>query len=135
MVKILKKIILILLVLFVLLAGYLFIGKSKPAEKVEWGISFSKKATNGLELDWKEVFLAILNDLKVKKFRLIAYWDEIEKQEGKYDFTDLDWQVSEIEKRGGEIILAVGRRLPAGQSVLSRTGLRNFQKKRNRKKF
>jgi len=135
MVKILKKIILILLVLFVLLAGYLFIGKSKPAEKVEWGISFSKKATNGLELDWKEVFLAILNDLKVKKFRLIAYWDEIEKQEGKYDFTDLDWQVSEIEKRGGEIILAVGRRLPRWPECFEPDWVKKFPEKEKQEKI
>jgi hypothetical protein len=110
--KIFRTIILIIIIFILGVAGYLFVGKSKPVERAEWGVSFSKKATDGLGLEWKEVFLAILDDLKVKKFRLIAYWDEIEKEEGKYDFTDLDWQVSEIEKRGGEIILAVGRRLP-----------------------
>lgn len=60
----------------------------------------------------KKTFLAILDDLKVKKIRLIAYWDEIEQEEDVYNFNDLDWQINEVEKRQGEIILAVGRRMP-----------------------
>ena len=112
MVKFLKKILLILLVLFVLLIGYLFIGKAKPAEKIEWGATFSKRTANDYGLDWQKTFLDVLDDLKVKKIRLIAYWDEVEKTEGKFDFQDLDWQVDKVSKRGAEIILAVGRRLP-----------------------
>ncbi|MFZ5559588.1 MAG: hypothetical protein ACOZAL_02235 [Patescibacteria group bacterium] len=112
MVKILKKILLLLLALFILLAVYLFVGKSKPVEKVEWGVSFSKRYALELGLDWQKVFSDILEDLKVKKIRLIAYWDEIEFEKGRYNFDDLDWQIDEIEKRKGEIIFAVGRRMP-----------------------
>lgn len=110
--KVLKIIILIIILIIIVLFLYFFIGKAKPAEKVEWGVTFSKKAVVGLGLDWQETFLAILDDLKVKKIRLIAYWDEIEAEEDVYNFNDLDWQVNEVEKRQGEIILAVGRRMP-----------------------
>jgi hypothetical protein len=110
--KLLKIIILIIILIILIFVGYFFVGKGKPAERVEWGVTFSKKAAIGLEMDWQETFLAILNELEVKKIRLIAYWDEIEKEQGIYDFTELDWQINQVEKTGGEIILAVGRRLP-----------------------
>jgi len=110
--KVLKIILLLLILVIIVFVLYFFIGKVKPVEKVEWGVSFSKRYAIDLGLDWQKTFLAILDDLKVKKIRIIAYWDEIEKEQGIYDFNDLDWQVDEVEKRGGEIILAVGRRMP-----------------------
>ena len=112
MAKILKKIVLILIILIAVLAGYLFIGKAKPADKIEWGITFSRRTALDYGLDWEKTFLDILDDLKVRKIRLIAYWDEIEKMQGEYDFADLDWQINEVSKREGEIVLAIGRRLP-----------------------
>lgn len=110
--KITKIILLIIGIVIVLFVGYFFVGKAKPVENVEWGVTFSKRPLVDFELDWKKVFLAILDDLKVKKIRIIAYWNEIEKQESEYDFGELDWQINEIEKRGGEIILALGRKVP-----------------------
>lgn len=110
--KVLITILLILILIILVFVVYFFVGKSKPVEKVDWGVTFSKRYTIDLGLDWQKVFLAILDDLKVKKIRIMAYWDEIEAEERIYNFADLDWQVEEIEKRGGEIILAVGRRMP-----------------------
>jgi len=51
--KILKKIILIIVILIAISAGYLFIGKAKPAEKNEWGVSFSKRTAIDYGLDWQ----------------------------------------------------------------------------------
>ncbi len=110
--KILKKIILILIIIVVGLFLYLFVGTTKPAENIKWGITFSRGYASDFESDWHKMFLSILNDLGVRNFRLVAYWDEIEKEKGKYDFSDLDWQVNEVSKKGGEIVLAVGKRLP-----------------------
>jgi len=110
--KILKIILLILIIVFLAIFAFLFIGKAKSADKTEWGVTFSKRYAIELKLDWKKIFLDILDDLEAKKIRLVAYWDETEIEEGKYNFDDLDWQVNEIEKRGGEIIFAVGRRMP-----------------------
>lgn len=110
--KFFKIILLILIIVILVLFIYFFIGKSKPAEKVEWGVTFSKRYSIDLGLDWQETFLAILDELEAKKIRIIAYWDEIEPEKGKYSFADLDWQIDEIEKREGEIIFAVGRRMP-----------------------
>ncbi len=110
--KIIKTILKIFFLLVAVAFLYLFVGRSRPAEKIEWGVTFSKRPVIDFGLDWKEVYLAILDDLRVKKIRLVAYWDEIEKEEGMYDFKELDWQINEASKRGGEIILAMGRRVP-----------------------
>ncbi len=62
--------------------------------------------------DPKIVYKETLDDLNVKNLRLIAYWDEIEPKPGKYDFTNLDWQIEEAQKRNVRAILAVEYRLP-----------------------
>jgi len=80
--------------------------------KIEYGITFSQKYAQELGLDWKKVYLAMLDELKVKNFRLSAYWDLIEKEKNIYDFRDLDWQISQAKKHQAKIILAIGQRLP-----------------------
>lgn len=134
-----KKILIIFLIVLILIIAvfvlYFFVGKSEPAEKVEWGVTFSKKAAIGLGMDWQETFLAILNELKVKKIRLIAYWDEIEKQQGIYDFKELDWQIQEVEKSGGDIILAVGRRLPRWPECFEPDWIEDFSEKQKQERI
>jgi hypothetical protein len=78
----------------------------------EFGATFSKKFCIELGLDWKEAYKEILDDLGVRHLRLPAYWDEIEPNEGKYDFADLDHMVSEASNRGAKLIITVGRRQP-----------------------
>lgn len=110
--KLIKTIIKLALIIILVILAYFFIGKARPAEKIDWGVTFSKRPVIDFGMDWKEVYSAILDDLKVKKLRLVVYWNEVEKEDGKYDFNELDWQVNEASKRGAEIILAVGRRVP-----------------------
>ena len=83
-----------------------------PKQEVAQGVTFSIKYAKELELDWRQTYLAILDDLKVNHIRLIAYWDDIETVRDKFDYSDLDWQVAEADKRGVNIMLAVGRRMP-----------------------
>jgi len=100
-----------LLILLVLLI-WLFLADFSRSQMI-WGVTFSADyAQNELGLNWQEVYLAILDDLKVSHLRLSAYWNVIEPQPGTYNFQDLDWQIAEAEKRKVSIILAVGRRLP-----------------------
>jgi len=80
---------------------------------ISYGVNFSSKyVERDLGLNWKEAYLKILDDLGVKKLRLMAYWDEIEKEEGIYDFSNLDFELSEAQKRGVEVILVMGRKVP-----------------------
>ncbi|MCD6429079.1 endo-1,4-beta-xylanase [bacterium] len=110
--KTLKIVLITLGILFIAIFCFFFVGKAKPAEKITWGVAFSQKHAELLGLDWKENYLAILDDLGVKNLKLIAYWDLIEKQPGVYDFSDLDWQINEAKKRGVKILLVFGRRVP-----------------------
>jgi hypothetical protein len=133
--KILKIFFLILIAILIVIFVFLFVGKSKPAEKVEWGVTFSERYAKDLSLDWQKLFSDILDDLVVKKIRLIAYWDEVEPQEKKYNFSDLDWQVEEVEKRGGEIIFAVGRRMPRWPECYEPDWVKSLPKKEKQAKI
>lgn len=82
-------------------------------EEVMWGATFSQYyAEELLKLDWKETYKTILNELNFKKLRLVAYWQYLEPQEGKFNFGDLDWQIKEAGKQGKEITLVIGYRTP-----------------------
>lgn len=100
------------LLLSVIFLVYLMIGRAPIADKVDFGVTFSEPFAKQLGLDWQAAYLALLDDLHVRKLRLIAYWPEIEKEAGNYVFDDLDWQIKEARKRKAEVILAIGRKTP-----------------------
>lgn len=77
-----------------------------------YGVSFSVKQAKNLELDWKANFIALLDDMGVKNFRLMSYWDDGERERGVIDLSDLDWQIAEASKRGATVSLAIGLRQP-----------------------
>jgi len=102
-----------------------------------FGVTFSTKFCAELGLDWKEVYLAIIDDLKVKEIRLPIYWDEVEKEKGVYDFSDYDYILQEGAKRNVKFIVNIGWRLPrwpechapewAGAKSLAMTQARTMQ--------
>jgi len=106
--KFLKKILFTFLIFFLFFVGFLFFWHPKIPEKIEWGVIFSQKQCEYLNLDWKKVYLEILNDLKVKNIKLISHWDLIEPKEGEFNFEALDWQIKEAEKRNAKVILVIG---------------------------
>ncbi len=87
-----------------------FILRPKMAKDIVYGITFSDKYATDLGLDWKDTYIKILDDLNVKHLRLVAYWDEIEPQEGQFNFDIIKWQIEEAQKRDTKIILLVGRK-------------------------
>jgi len=108
-----KKICIILTLLFIIVASVLFIfSLEKIPEKITYGASFSKLHADELGLDWRDVYLAMLDELGIRHFRLSAHWPNIEPQKDTYNFVDLDFQMKEAQKRGVSVILTVGRRLP-----------------------
>ena len=110
-----RVMLIIILFIVIILAGvfvYLFTGETTPAENIVFGVTFSQKFAEEMELDWQVAYLEILDDLNVKKLRLVAYWDKVEPKQGEYFFDDLDWQIAQAEERGADIILAIGRRTP-----------------------
>jgi len=77
-----------------------------------FGVTYSKKFAKLLGLDWRETYLAILDDLQVKEVRLPVYWDDLEKAEGVFDFSDVDYMLNEGAARGVKFILTIGERTP-----------------------
>ncbi len=106
--KAISKILLIVLVLLIALAGFFFLWQPKETGGIVWGVNFSQKHATYLGTDWQKSYSAILTDLKVKKIKLASYWDLIEKEKDVYDFADLDWQIREAEKYNIEILLVIG---------------------------
>lgn len=82
------------------------------AETTEWGITFSIPYAKGLEINWQEAYVALLDDLGVRSLRIPAYWPLIEPQDNQWDFADIDWMIEEASKRDAEVLLVIGRRLP-----------------------
>lgn len=82
------------------------------AKHIDYGVTFSEPYAISLGLDWKQTLSAIITDLKPKRLRLSAYWDDVEQQRDVFNFTDLDTQVNMASQGNIPIILGLGRRLP-----------------------
>jgi len=111
----------VFILLFVLILVFIYTLKSVnhyPAEKDlsphpdSFGITFSTKFADELDLDWKETYDAIVNELGVKYIRVPVYWDEIEAVEGVYDFSKYDYIINEGAKHDVKFVISVGRRVP-----------------------
>jgi hypothetical protein len=87
-------------------------GAKTPPDQMAWGYTFSSGAARGLGLDPHTAYTAMLDGLHPERLRLVAYWTDIEPTEGHFDYSDLDFQVSEAEKRGIQYTLVVGRKVP-----------------------
>ncbi|NTW22461.1 hypothetical protein HGA34_02855 [Candidatus Falkowbacteria bacterium] len=87
-------------------------GKIYRHDELSYGATFSPKHARALGLDWQKTFLAANDDLKIKNWRLSAYWDEVEPANGQSSWEELDWLLDQSGSRSNNVILAVGARLP-----------------------
>jgi hypothetical protein len=106
--KFLKMILIFLGIFFLFIASYFFVGKVPQAKEIEWGVNFSQKQAELLGLNFKETYLALLDDLKVKNIKLITHWDLIEPKKDQYFFDDLDWQIKIAEEKEAKLLLVIG---------------------------
>ncbi len=110
--KILKILAIILVGLGVALVVIYFLIPGQAQETTRFGVTFSTKRADNLGLNWKEVYIAMLDDLRVKNVRLPVYWDDLEPEKDEYHFEDLDWLVSRAARSGANLILVIGRKQP-----------------------
>lgn len=80
--------------------------------KSTFGASLSIKQCRAFGLDDQKVLTWAIKELRFRRFRLMSYWDEIEKKQGSYDFTVLDKQLATITKHHGSVTLCLGVRQP-----------------------
>jgi hypothetical protein len=128
--KFIFKTFLVIFALACVLLIYFNIPVTKENMDAKLGVTFSKRYAQDIGLDWRAAYSATLEDLGVKKIRIPVYWDWVEPEEGKYDFTDLDWQIGEAEKHNAEIILAVGQKVPRWPECFIPEYLKNDDAKR-----
>ena len=89
----------------------LLVAGEASAEPVHIGTTFSTKQCRYLGVNAKKTLKEILK-IKFDLIRLSAYWDELEAQEGVYDFSGLDWQIAEAVSKQIPIVLTVGMKAP-----------------------
>ncbi|HJQ08714.1 MAG TPA: beta-galactosidase [Candidatus Saccharimonadales bacterium] len=85
---------------------------SKSNQPLLLGTSFIPAYAESLGVDPQRTLDALLNDLGVRHFRLVSYWNQLEPEPGKYDFTLLDWQFEKIQNADAKVTLSLGLRQP-----------------------
>lgn len=105
-------VVLVFILFVLLLFGYFNLPGATPREDVTLGMTFSARYAEGLGLDPRETYEALLDDMGVRKMRLPVYWDLVEKEKDVYDFSEVDWQIAEAGRRDADVILTVGLKVP-----------------------
>jgi len=75
------------------------------------GTTYSHRQSRYFQMDGKTTCVPIMG-MGFNLVRFAAYWDEIEKVEGQFDFTMLDWQIQEAREHGIPVVLVVGMKAP-----------------------
>lgn len=86
---------------------------SPPDDRMTYGVTFSHTyARDTFRMDWRASYQTILDDLGVRRLRVMSYWNEIEIMPDQFSFADLDFLMDEAAARNAEVILVVGNRQP-----------------------
>lgn len=81
-------------------------------EPLALGVTFIADYARYFRLDPQATMAALTDDMGVRRFRLVSYWNKLEPAPGQYDFSDLDWQFRQAERSGAVISLSLGLRQP-----------------------
>lgn len=85
---------------------------SNDHRPLKMGASFIPAYAESFGLDAHETMDALINDLGVRHFRLVSYWNQLEPERDQYDFGLLDWQFAKAEAAGAKVTLSLGLRQP-----------------------
>ena len=75
------------------------------------GVSFSQVQADRFGINWRDAYIATMDELGFRHIRIATYWDRIEKSSGEYDFSELDFMVQEAEKRNVKLKVVVGQKV------------------------
>ncbi len=111
------KVIAVIIALVVLTVGGMYgiaqwyIAKHRSTP-LQMGATFIPDYAESFGLNPKETMNAMVDELGIKRLRLVSYWENGEEHRGTYDFSFLDWQFKLAEERGVKVSLAIGLRQP-----------------------
>lgn len=112
-----QKVGIILLSIVIVLTGIMY-GISRwyvtrhADEPLTIGATFIPAYAEWYGLDPKNTMQAAIDDLGIRRFRLVSYWNRIEPEPDQYNWEELDWQFDKVDQAGGTVSLAVGLRQP-----------------------
>ncbi len=115
--SIFQKIMLIFLSILIFLVGCMYgiaqwyIASTKSQE-FKFGATFIPSYARYFGLEPKDTLQAMIDELGIRHYRFVSYWDEIEKTPGVYDFKELDWQFEKARASNSTVTLAIGLRQP-----------------------
>lgn len=84
----------------------------RTTHNIAYGVSFHHLHASTLGYDWREMYVAMLDDLRPPFVRISAQWNDIEISRGQYDFSSLDFMMSEAASRDVRVTMAVGQKGP-----------------------
>jgi hypothetical protein len=84
----------------------------RPADDIALGVTFSPRYATDLGLDPLQIYRRMLDELEVREIRLPVYWDEVEPEPGRYDFSGLEPYLYEAARRDARLIVSIGYKQP-----------------------
>lgn len=78
----------------------------------KYGVSFSAKQCRNFKVSVHDCLFWLCREAGFRRFRLMSYWNEIEKEQGKYNFDELDMQLEVITAFNGEVTMCLGIKQP-----------------------
>lgn len=100
------------IILITLLPPLFFYFQYEETAHPAFGLNFSIHQAEYLGFDWKELYLDMLEELRPKHLRIMAYWDILEPARNNFQFDEIDFLVSEAQKRNIKTILVLGHKQP-----------------------
>lgn len=79
---------------------------------MSYGFSFDPEYAGSLKLDPMEAFKTVVVDWNFKQVRLPVHWDKVEAVRGVFDFSEVEQYLTEADKYGVKVILAIGNKTP-----------------------
>jgi hypothetical protein len=87
-------------------------GPAPVIDPQKFGVSFSLKQCRNFGLDGRETMRWLIDEAGFRRFRLMSYWNDHERQPGVFDFSQLDWQMNLARGNGCLVSLCLGARQP-----------------------
>lgn len=89
----------------------------KTVFKHKWGATLSSKECRAWDVDIYKLLSLAVDELNIRQFRIMGYWDEIEAARGQYNFKNLDKLLNLANKKGAKVSLCLGLRQPRWPEV------------------
>lgn len=99
-------------IFFISLGLYVLAISEIPTKDTKIGITYSPRNARSIGLDDKQTYLRMLDELNPRYLRLPVYWDEVEGEFSRFNFSEADFYLSEAQKRNINVILVLGYKQP-----------------------